>query len=486
MKLLDLNDVLWKAYPGAYGSVREEVGVLMGEPAGPEIQLRRLKEAAEDEEHLAFDNLCENLSHQMTFYDAMYVALPYFVKFLERKSGDYDWQRLIFSEAGHCLATEAFREGGGAAPDILASYREAADILAEKAEAFLKTYRRQLRKEGAFERRWLCTGLLGLLGDRREAYAIIMNTWETAVVQCGACGYLDEDLELFTAKQRRKLHPLRPWQKQPPQFRRFRKILHDMGDWEGEELLADYYGDYTCPHCKRRQPVMEAMIRAFDPAFQPPEEAPPKEPGGASGPRKFRIPAAAPVGPESPEPEAEEPPAPRPDVLEDNALTRAPDLCREAFPSLLDLTERGEFREAADWCGRYLASAPDWRLHAFRAYCYRALKKYPEMDRCLTAALELDPDNVLLLRARCPTVSTVSRYRRHVEDLTRLLELDPENRGSYLVSRAYRRHWTGDRRGAAQDLRDALAAEPDLPDQSADFRHLWSELDGSGNDGRHS
>ena len=131
MKLLDLGDPLWKAYPGAYGSVREEVGTLMGEPAGPQIQLRRLKEQAEDDEHLAFDNLCESLSHQMTFYPAMYVVLPYIVKFLGLKSGDYAWKRLIFSEIGQCLAADAFFPGEarpGAPQEILESYQEAAEI----------------------------------------------------------------------------------------------------------------------------------------------------------------------------------------------------------------------------------------------------------------------------------------------------------------------------------------------------------------------
>ena len=90
--------------------------------------------------------------------------------------------------------------------------------------------------------------------------------------------------------------------------------------------------------------------------------------------------------------------------------------------------------------------------------------------------LELEPDNILILRARCPTVATTNRYRRQIEDLSRLLELDPDHRSRYLEARAYRRHWTGDEQGALQDLRDALSEEPGLWRRSVDFRTLWEKF----------
>ena len=163
--------------------------------------------------------------------------------------------------------------------------------------------------------------------------------------------------------------------------------------------------------------------------------------------------------------------------MEDNALLRAAALCREPYPEALALLDKGAYQEALDWCAWRLEETPDWRLHVLRARCYKALSKTPELDRCLTAALELDPDNVLVLRARCPTVSTTNRYRRHVQDLTRLMELDPENAGAYRVNRAYRLHWTGDDEGARRDLQ-AAAARPEgkALQGSPDFRRLWKEL----------
>lgn len=484
MTFIPLDSALWEQYPGAYGSVSGEIAFLMGESTAPRVKLRRLDPEEKDQERVAFDNLCENLSHQMSFYPALYLALPYMVKLLGQKAGDYDWQLLIFSEIGICLATDVTWENEPAPrlpEDITESCREAAAILAERAERFLKENRKKLRREGTFERRRLCLGLYGLLGDRREAFALVMNQWETCYVHCTHCGYLDEDLELIDGKQRRKLRPLRFWQKKPAAFTRFRRILHQMGDWEGEELLACYYGGYVCPACGKRSDVMEGLIGAFDPQFDAPEFKEPAKPE-----------EKAPAEPETKKPETKKgnsssgaagqaAPSPLldlPDILEDNALSHAGQLCREAYPEAFALLDQGGCKEAADWCARRFEEAPDWRLQVLRAWCFKGLRKTPEMDRCLTAALELDPDNVLILRARCPTVSTRTRYQRHVGDLTRLMELDPAHAREYLVSRAYRLHWTGDDEGARRDLKQALEGPEGrkLWGASVDFRYLWQEL----------
>ena len=212
MRLLSLQSDLWDQYPGAYGSVRQEVAVLMGEaPLTPQNPLRRLDPEERDAERTAFDNLCENLSHQMSFYRALYPVLPYMVKLLGQKAGDFQWQLLIFSEIGLCLAADTpweHESEKNVPAEILDSYREATQIFAQWAERFLKENRKKLRQEEIYERRRFCLGLYALLGDRREAFAMVMNRFETCYVQCTHCGYLDEDLELIDGKQRRKIQPV--------------------------------------------------------------------------------------------------------------------------------------------------------------------------------------------------------------------------------------------------------------------------------------
>ena len=62
---------------GAYGNIKCEIEVLLKEVSGEEVE----QEEFED----AFENLCETLWHQMSFYKASYLAMPYMLKFLEQK-----------------------------------------------------------------------------------------------------------------------------------------------------------------------------------------------------------------------------------------------------------------------------------------------------------------------------------------------------------------------------------------------------------------
>ena len=146
----------------------------------------------------------------------------------------------------------------------------------------------------------------------------------------------------------------------------------------------------------------------------------------------------------------------------DYALRRLGEL-GEAFGDLLPLIEYGKYREAIDRLDEAVQAAPEEAgLYLFRAFCWGRLEKVSgrsrkyETERDLGKALALEPDNVMVLRARCPTTATTVRYPRHIQDLTLLMEADPENRDVYQISRAYRYHWTGDDEAARADLEEVL------------------------------
>lgn len=135
----------------------------------------------------------------------------------------------------------------------------------------------------------------------------------------------------------------------------------------------------------------------------------------------------------------------------------------EAYGDLLPLMEYGKYREAIDRLDGAVQAAPgEAGLYLLRAFCWQQLEKTSgrsrkyEMERDLGKALELEPGNVMALRARCPTTATTARYSRHIRDLTLLMELDPENRDVYQISRAYRFHWTKDDASARTDLEEVL------------------------------
>ena len=189
--------------------------------------------------------------------------------------------------------------------------------------------------------------------------------------------------------------------------------------------------------------------------------------------------------PPSPEPEKPpDQPAPQPTAgwqflppgayLEDtpdlpNALTSREYALRrleelgEAYGDLLPLIEYGKYQEALARLDGAIQAAPEEAgLYLLRAFCWAQLEKASgrsrkyETERDMGKVLALEPDNVMVLRARCPTTATTARYSRHIQDLTLLMEADPENRDIYQISRAYRYHWTKDDASARADLEEVL------------------------------
>ncbi len=154
-----------------------------------------------------------------------------------------------------------------------------------------------------------------------------------------------------------------------------------------------------------------------------------------------------------------------PDALNNQAyaLKRAAEV-RDLAPEAVALVENMQYQSAVAPLSQAIQAHPDRAgLYLLRAFCWSqteglatGLSRKPDMDRDLGKALELEPDNVMALRARCPTAGTTARYRRHITELTRLMELDPENRDYHQVSRAYRYHWVGDDQAARADLQAVL------------------------------
>lgn len=74
--LEELDSPLWESCRGTYGNVSEYLAILTGErKAAPEtFKLRRLEKIPKTNYEIAFDNLCENLWHQMSFYPATWLA----------------------------------------------------------------------------------------------------------------------------------------------------------------------------------------------------------------------------------------------------------------------------------------------------------------------------------------------------------------------------------------------------------------------------
>ncbi len=233
--------------------------------------------------------------------------------------------------------------------------------------------------------------------------------------------------------------------------------------WDKEAMGSRAYeGDTaTIGDCWQIADFMDALGFDYD-LLDPQPEVPAGPP--IPQPPHQTAPAAASVvvpRPSGPLPDSEE----LPDALTSRpyALERAEEV-EDIAPEAVELIRDMGYQSAVPLLTAAIQAHPDRAaLHILRAFCWSQLEglasgvsRKPDMDRDLSKALEEEPDNVMILRARCPTTATTTRYKRHIEDLTRLMALDPDHWDTYLTSRAYRFHWVGDDASAKADLAELV------------------------------
>lgn len=285
LKLLDFHSDLWETYHGACGSVRKWVErILTGmmeskeakesENGKGEIDLREenLREELED--------LCEALNHQMSFYPATYLAMPYLVKFLELKEHDFKWQVTILSNIGICLATDVPEQHTNypyetIPEDILDSYLNSIELVKKKAKDFLFGYMEELKELDSEDLAMFYTGLLGILGDREAAFVVIAGAWSQCYPLCENCENLDEEIELDMNDEEcmeEIVHKIEPadsvigeWDGKSftDTYVWLSNVLELLGAQEAVKKLSYFYGTYTCPECGAKGQVMELVKAAL-------------------------------------------------------------------------------------------------------------------------------------------------------------------------------------------------------------------------------
>ena len=92
IKLEDLNSDQWEKHLGAYGNMSNVMSDFMKDPDDKELQ----------------ESVYQGINHQMTFYSAVYLVMPYLVKLLEQKilSGDIEWAEYCLFNTGMTLASD--------------------------------------------------------------------------------------------------------------------------------------------------------------------------------------------------------------------------------------------------------------------------------------------------------------------------------------------------------------------------------------------
>lgn len=264
--LPDLNSELWETHRGAYGSIWNEIDVLARVISGEETE----QEEFED----AFENLCETLWHQMSFYSASYLGVPYMLRLLEQKilEQDFEWQLRLFSEIGMIVTCDIERNhyGKNVEPSLKENYNRCIRLLAEYEKQFIMKYSDKLKELDWNEKSYFYTTALAVFGDREAAFVLMSLMFNEVYVVCTGCDEYNEHMPAISSGEIREIKPAEAvigrWDKKSLDdiYVWYSNFVHMLGDDTAAGALSYYYGTYTCPECGKKSCVMELAKKYFE------------------------------------------------------------------------------------------------------------------------------------------------------------------------------------------------------------------------------
>lgn len=277
-----LNSELWDIYKGAYGNITEDLkGLLIPEPDVPENE-KSFDVSGDSDYMISFDNIWQQLGHQMSFYPALYLALPYLTKIYSywRGKDDFKMQILILTNAGITLSSDIpynhYNSEDKVPEDIMDNYQKSIFIFKKEAEDIFLNKLDNLKEYNYNDLPYICAALLAFLGKREEAFILVLGNWSQCFPYCKACGYLDENIELeydindnceasegLNSVVTPAASVIGQWDNKSLDntYVFLSNILHTLGDEKSVKKLQYYYGTYKCPECgSTGSPVMDLAI----------------------------------------------------------------------------------------------------------------------------------------------------------------------------------------------------------------------------------
>lgn len=244
-------------------------------------QLMKEKPGEYDEDFL--DELFEPLSHQMSFYDTVYLAFPHLVSYFEKALEEEDFLYLccLLSHMGSVLATdvqynhagteqEEYMEESWADEALLENYKASTQQFRRLTKQFLDQHLEEIRQMESDNRQWLATAVLAILDDREAAFILMNCSWDTGEMCCLHCEYYDEETVLGDEEEGAAVTPAQSltgkWDGSSYEdtYLWFGSFLQEIGLEEELHMLSYYYGTYTCPECGKSSVVMDMMKYFFE------------------------------------------------------------------------------------------------------------------------------------------------------------------------------------------------------------------------------
>lgn len=234
-----------------------------------------LRTPLENRDWEQIENIFECMTHQMTFYSATYLVLPYMVELLGQvmEEGDADHAFTLIFHLGICLATDVPENHFEKIDSpILEDYNAAAQKLAGLTKRYINTYIEEIHKMDQEMRRILLVSAIAILGDREAAYELVLSgldLTEIGVMCGGECQYYEDCFEPFEDDGDQTVIPAEyrsgQWDgKFDQDMFVWTSALADMLDAKEDlESLRYLYGTFTCPVCGKTKRVIEFMKTYF-------------------------------------------------------------------------------------------------------------------------------------------------------------------------------------------------------------------------------
>ena len=241
--MIDLNDPVWKAIHGAGGRVDD--------------CLRRLM-AGEGDFRETVDCLAENLSHQLSYYDATAYALPHVARLCNKLSVEV--MLYLIAQMGPAVAAES---QVSLSPDT-EEFREFHEGLAPLAQEARELVERHMEEVKALPKDLplvFAVAALALLWDRKRAwYLYLWAPWDELPAMCPECGWYEECMDLSLEEEPEFVAPGAlnvegAW---------LQKLLTEIGGQELLSRLPYLYGTCTCPECGASGPLWTWMDHAYE------------------------------------------------------------------------------------------------------------------------------------------------------------------------------------------------------------------------------
>ena len=233
-----------------------------------------LQEAVNNRNWENIDIIFQNITHQMTFYSATYVVLPYMVNLLEQtlEDGDVEHAHLLIFNLGICLATDIpenhFEETKS---PLLDDYNAAAQKLAGLTKHFYNTYIDEIQEMDEEQRSMLFVATLAILGERAAVYAALeqlaSGELDEVNMACGGeCEYYEECYEPGE-EQENGIVPMAEYESGKWDGKSYEdaflwtSAIADMLGLKNQlDVLRYLYGTFTCPECGKPKKVIDFMV----------------------------------------------------------------------------------------------------------------------------------------------------------------------------------------------------------------------------------